>query len=262
MKKIVILVVALILLAFAALAFLFYGGREISYEPNMSETNLVQPVGFGHVNIFFVRTTSGYILVDTGMPGMEQQLDEVFKLVGVEPQRVNLIVATHGHLDHIGLMNYAKRVTGAKILAHKIVAEGLAKGEIEPAVPRNFLGHLLNIITPTDFDAVTTDIAIDKEFDLAPYGVRGKIIHAPGHSPGSLAIVLENGELLIGDQVRDIGGGKIGLGMFHDNSEQLIKTLETVTAYEPRIIYLSHGKTIDNNTLKEVVQSLKQKIRT
>jgi glyoxylase-like metal-dependent hydrolase (beta-lactamase superfamily II) len=170
----------------------------------------------------FIKTATGYILVDAGMPGMEQQLDEVFRLVGIEPDRVKLIVATHGHLDHIGLMSYAKRITGAKILAHRTVADRLAKGQVEPAVARNFLGQYLNLITPTDFDAVGADIAIVREFDLKPYGVRGRIIHTPGHSPGSLSIVLDNGELLIGDQVRDVGGGKIGLGMFHDNSDQLI----------------------------------------
>ena len=35
-----------------------------------------------------------------------------------------------------------------------------------------------------------------------------KVIHTPGHSASSVSILLDNGEALIGDLVRDEGGGE------------------------------------------------------
>ncbi|NIV30467.1 MAG: MBL fold metallo-hydrolase, partial [Anaerolineae bacterium] len=53
-------------------------------------------------NIYLIETDTGYILVDAGMPGQGKALDDAFTELGVDPKSVQLIVATHGHLDHIG----------------------------------------------------------------------------------------------------------------------------------------------------------------
>ena len=96
---------------------------------------------------------------------------------------------------------------------------------------------------------------MEDEFDLQPYGIAGKIIHTPGHSPSSISIMLDNGEALIGDLVREEGSDRIGPGMFCEDEEVLLGSLEKVAAYEPRIIYLSHGTHIDNRTLRHFIEA-------
>lgn len=41
--------------------------------------------------------------------------------------------------------------------------------------------------------------------------------------------------------------------MFYEDKELLLDSLEKVAAHEPGIIYLSHGTSIDNSTLREVI---------
>jgi hypothetical protein len=53
--------------------------------------------------------------------------------------------------------------------------------------------------------------------------------------------------------IRPEGSGEIGLGAFYEDKAVLIESLELVAAYEPRIIYMSHGTTTDIHTLKEVI---------
>jgi len=60
---------------------------------------------------------------------------------------------------------------------------------------------------------------MDDEFDLGEYGIAGKIIHTPGHSPSSVSIVLESGETLVGDMLRPQGTGGLGLGMFYSDQD-------------------------------------------
>jgi glyoxylase-like metal-dependent hydrolase (beta-lactamase superfamily II) len=99
---------------------------------------------------------------------------------------------------------------------------------------------------------------VDDVFDLSEYGISGKIIHTPGHSQGSISIILDNGETLVGDMVRDEGDGEIGPGMFYEDKETLIASLEEVALFESRRIYLSHGNTVDNTGLNNAIATLKE----
>jgi hydroxyacylglutathione hydrolase len=220
----------------------------------------VRPIQHRGANIYLIETDTdtGYILVDAGMPGQGKALDGAFAELGVDPQSVQLIVATHGHLDHIGSIAHAQQVTGASVLCHRSFAESLESGKIEKAVPRtkNLGMRLMNYVSGwLSYTGAKPDIVIDDEFDLGDYGIAGKIIHTPGHSASSISIILDNGEALIGDMVRNDNPEKVGLGAFYEDKPLLLDSLERVAAYEPRIIYLSHGTTTDNSTLKEVIEA-------
>ena len=220
----------------------------------------VQPVKLGHPNVYFIETTTGYIMVDVGMPNLEKQLDEVFDKARVDPKSVKLIILTHGHMDHVGSIAYVKNLTGSDVLCHQSYAQDLENGDIEPAVARNFTGRLLNFMTGllgTKFEGVKPDIVVTDEFDLGEYGIAGKIIHTPGHSPSSISIILDNGEALVGDIVREEEPGVIGVGMFYEDEQALLGSLEKIAAYESSIIYLSHGNYIDNLALSNAIEAIK-----
>jgi hydroxyacylglutathione hydrolase len=234
------------------------GPEEEVLVMQLNSENKVQPIKLAGANIYLIKTESGYILVDAGMPGMGEKLDEVFAEVGVDPKSVQLIIATHGHLDHIGSIAYAQQVTEGSVLCHRSLAESLENSEFEQAVPRtkNLRVRLMNYLTRwLSFTGTKPDIVMDDEFDLSEYGIAGKIIHTPGHSPSSISIMLDNGEALIGDLVREEDSGEIGLGAFYEDKEVLLDSLEKVAAYEPRIIYLSHGTHIDNRALRDAIET-------
>jgi hydroxyacylglutathione hydrolase len=267
MKKILVAVgvFAVIVVGFGVVMMKSFSNSEITFEPNANENSVVQPVTFGHANVFFIRTRDGHILVDAGMPGDPGKLDDVFATVGVDPSTIGLIVVTHGHMDHMGLTAYAKEITGAEVLCHQSLSGRLARGEIEDSVSQNIMGSFINFMAGIqevtgggDIEGVQADILVNDSFDLSEYGLSGKVIHTPGHSQGSLSIVLDNGETLIGDMVRDEGDGEIGPGMFYEDKEALVASLEEVVLFDSRTIYLSHGNTVDNTELKNAVAALKE----
>jgi glyoxylase-like metal-dependent hydrolase (beta-lactamase superfamily II) len=141
-------------------------------------------------------------------------------------------------------------------LWHRTYAGGLAAGKAEKATPQNLKGRLLypvTVLIASALEGTEPDILLDDELDLAEYGIAGKVIHTPGHSPSSISIVLDSGEALIGDLVRGTGPDNISFGMFYEDKELVLGSLKRVAAYEPRIIYLSHGTHIDNRTLRNVI---------
>ena len=115
MKKVLVIVgvIVVVIVAFGVVMVKSFSNTEITFEPNPNGDSVVQPVGFGHANVFFIRTEEGYILVDAGMPADPEKLDEVFATAGVEPGSIRLIIVSHGHLDHMGSVAYAKETTGA-----------------------------------------------------------------------------------------------------------------------------------------------------
>ena len=263
------LIIGLCLL-FSVIGFMFTPSRvtsdQIVAAPEPADVSLdgqdfaVQPVKLGHPNVYFIETTTGNIMVDAGMPNLEKQLDEVFEKARVDPKSVKLIILTHGHMDHVGSIAYVKNLTGGDVLCHQSYAQDLESGDIEQAVAQNITGRLLNFMTGligTKFEGVKPDIVVTDEFDLSEYGIAGKIIHTPGHSPSSLSIILDNGEALVGDIVREEESGVIGIGMFYEDEQALLGSLEKIAAYESSIIYLSHGDYIDNLALANAIRTIK-----
>jgi len=93
---------------------------------------------------------------------------------------------------------------------------------------------------------------LDK-FDLNEFGISGDVIHTPGHSKSSVSVVLVNGEVLVGDLIREEKPGVVGLGMSYEDEVTALESAEKIAAYKPRIIYLSHGTTIDYHMLNDFI---------
>ena len=43
------------------------------------------------------------------------------------------------------------------------------------------------------------DLVVEDELSLRDHGIPGTVLHTPGHSPGSLSVVLDTGEAFVGD---------------------------------------------------------------
>lgn len=212
------------------------------------------PVSTGFVNVYLIKAENSWVMVDTGMPGSEEKILKVMGENGIKPGIISHIILTHGHGDHIANLKYYKDLTGAQVVCHSNIKQYLIDGEDVKAIPRIFTGKVLDFFFKSkELEGITPDITFDDDFDLSPLGLMGSIIYTPGHSIGSITIILDSGQVLIGDQLRG-KPGKYNLGMFFDNEEIAIESLKKISEYNITEIYLSHGKIIKKDDLLEAIK--------
>jgi len=116
------------------------------------------------------------IVVDPG--------DESDRIVGTINEMgltVEIIVCTHGHFDHMGVVGDIKNKTGARVAIHRDEV-ALYNGALDMAA---FWGHSLDV--PPDPDLLLSD-----GDTLTVGGLNFSIIHTPGHSPGGICLYTDN----------------------------------------------------------------------
>lgn len=161
-------------------------------------------------------STNSYLLMDSEAreaiiidPG-----DEPAKILAMlEPGlTVKAIIATHCHFDHILAVDYVREALNAKFLIHK---DDLPILEEAPREALRWIGINFDAPTPDNFLREGDDLI------LGSYGVR--ILHTPGHSPGSICLLV-NDILFSGDTLfaRSVGRTDLLGGDFN----QLINSIK------------------------------------
>lgn len=216
-------------------------------------------LNLGMVKAFLIQDRQK-VLIDTGMPGQLDKLLAEFRKNKVEPQEISLIICTHSHTDHVGELADLQKLTGARVVLHRSEADGLSRGETSAAIPRSLLGKwIIRMMRFPPVQPVQTDVLVDEELPLETFGVDGRIIHTPGHTPGSLSIVLANGDWIVGDLLTGKKSGPYGkavLPFFASDLADLKKSLAKINSQAPRRIYNAHGTPITAQAVADLIARL------
>jgi len=206
---------------------------------------LVRPIPLGHANAYLIRGKRP-VLVDTGLPGNTPMILAALQKEGYNPWDLALIIITHAHIDHFGNAAALAGATGAPVLVHTCEAEALSRGESLPAVPASFTGKIMRLMigkhSPRPELGIKAVIRLDAPYRLDAFGIDGEIIPTPGHTKGSLSVMLGTGEAIIGDLVMGMfPAHRAHLPHFAENMDDVKKSIRSVTERKPAIVYTGHG---------------------
>lgn len=206
---------------------------------------------FRSVNVYAVRGERT-VLVDTGMVGMGDAILDGLARRGVRAEEIALIVLTHSHPDHAGSAAELKERLGVPVAIHHEEARWLRAGrpDGEPIAVRPF-GHLLKPLAKPEFPACTPDILLE-EGDFADHGLDARLLHTPGHSPGSLSLLFPGGDCIAGDL---LAGGFVrenrpDYPFFLDDRATLHASIARLLAAGPRRLHFGHGLPADATSVR------------
>jgi glyoxylase-like metal-dependent hydrolase (beta-lactamase superfamily II) len=101
---------------------------------------------------------------------------EIIAVAKENKLKINYIVNTHGHVDHIGGNADMQKLTGAKIIAHEDDAVMLTS---TPAMMLKMFGAK---------QSPPADILVKDGAIISTGNIELKVIHTPGHSPGGICL--------------------------------------------------------------------------
>lgn len=201
-------------------------------------------------NTYLIRDR-GAILIEPGIAGRGRVVLKKLARILDDPRFIRLIVITHGHFDHIGAARELHDALGAPVAIHAADAQWLRQGAavwpkaltrwgmVMRAVGMRVLPHFPPI-PPLEPDVLLGDDGLD----LGPYGVAGRIVHTPGHSPGSVSVLLEGGEAFVGDLT--MNGPpmclKPSFGIFAHQPELVLPSWRHLLELGATTIYPAHGR--------------------
>jgi hydroxyacylglutathione hydrolase len=202
---------------------------------------VIHPISLGFVQAYLIETPPGLVLVDCGMSGHEKSILKEMKQLGRDD--LKLIFITHAHADHYGSAGALKRLTGAQIGMHFADAQNMLQGTSLPHVRSRIMQMVMSIMRRfSKTPLVEVDILLQGGDDLTRFGLpHSLVIHTPGHSPGSVTLVLEDKTAFVGDLISTTGKAHLQRSIV-DNWEQLRETFIRLQGLKLNKIYVGHGR--------------------
>jgi glyoxylase-like metal-dependent hydrolase (beta-lactamase superfamily II) len=212
-----------------------------------SDKNQIIRIPMGTSNAYLVANKGHAILIDAGMKKKEKKIIDALQRMNRSPHDIKLIILTHAHYDHCGSLKALKDITRARILVHKAEADCLKQGYCEVPQGTMWFSKALSFIGRTlakklvEYDPVTPDITISKRFDLHEYGIDGYILPTPGHTAGSISVIIEERHALVGDTLFHIVKHSV-FPPYANDQDELLRSWKQLLEIGCENFYPGHGK--------------------
>jgi glyoxylase-like metal-dependent hydrolase (beta-lactamase superfamily II) len=209
-----------------------------------------------HSNVYLLIEGDELTVIDTGTAGNAKKIVDYVQKIGRQPSNVKTIILTHCHMDHAGSVKELKDLTNAKVAVHEEDADCVSGKKPLPK-PKNVLFRAVSSfikLAPVQPDIILKDN--DKIGQLT-------VIHTPGHTPGSIALLDEGKKsLFVGDTLRFDGKQLSGASeQFTLDMKKAKESIGKMSALSFDVMLCGHGEPLKpdaSEAVKKYYESLKQ----
>jgi glyoxylase-like metal-dependent hydrolase (beta-lactamase superfamily II) len=237
----------------------------VSLPPGIHRIELPLPFELGTLNVYLLRCGNDFVLIDTGMDTPECFAALRAGLEGaahdgqsVAWSRLQEIIVSHHHPDHIGLVPRLLRLSGARLripaeesqalhlLCDAGAAEQWERGILRDAgVPAPLIDQIELSMGPlrSAFHHLPPDLPANAGDRIPTDAGDFEIVSTPGHSPGHLCLYNRRHRVLFsGDHMLEKISPNIGWHPGVDALEDYLASLQVVAELDVDIVLPSHGR--------------------
>jgi len=180
------------------------------------------------------------IIIDPG-----DDADYIINQINDLNKKPSMVVATHGHFDHLLAATEVMLAYNIPLLLHK--ADKFLLKRLQSSA-KHFLG--VETDPPPVVDRYLTE---GEKIKIGKYTL--EIISTPGHTPGGIALYCKEAKILfVGDTVFDNGGVGRTDFIYADNKELIKSIRKLMKLPDETVVYPGHG---DKTTIEEIKSNLK-----
>lgn len=204
----------------------------------------IKRIKCGNGNCYIVTSGESAVLVDTCR---KQFRERILRECGM--LNIRLIVLTHGHLDHVQNAAWLSHRLNAPVAMSRadiaLLSDNLAQMLHARTLPGKIvLAASVNALRYTKIQEFSPQVWLDEGDSLERYGIPAKVIGLPGHTDGSIALDVEQSDLIVGDALMNMFYPTVSM-LYHDEA-QMLRSAERITALGERTIFFGHGKPVAN----------------
>ena len=198
--------------------------------------------GFLGANMFLLRDAR-MTVVDTGFGSRATRIVKAANRLGYAPTDIARIIITHHHPDHTGGLADLKRATGAEVVAHRADAPHIdgRSSQLGASRPRWLAEVLAPLYRPFAGDPVAVDTPVEDGQELPVLG-GARVVHTPGHTPGSICLMLEQERLVIvGDLLVHRFGLRLPSKPFTGDILEEVRSIRKLASLDFDVACFGHG---------------------
>ncbi|MCX5998104.1 MAG: MBL fold metallo-hydrolase [Chloroflexi bacterium] len=202
-------------------------------------------IPFATGNVYLINGRDKAVLVDTLFPGYGSAILKRLRQKRIDVSRISLILLTHGHVDHFGNALYLRRQTRAPTAIHERDADGPRRGRSVRLYSRNYgekaAAFFARMLRAPAFEP---DVVLKGEKgDLADYGVEACWVRTPGHSEGSVSVVIPGKAAIVGDLVVGRFGfsNRPAFPMWVKDGQLVKDSVKKLLDYKPPVFLCGHS---------------------
>lgn len=201
---------------------------------------------------YLVEGQDGLALIDTSSSDASNRILAAISSIGRKPEDLRTIVATHYHFDHTGNAGALVERTGAQLCVHEDDVP-YVEGRSSWLPGGGLVGPLLDAFAPKHFT-----LKVDRVLrggDVLPFAGGLEIIHAPGHTPGHIALYSkEHRTLFAGDSLMNTGGLHLPMSTSSHDMDQARRSIRRLVELDFDIALPGHGTPIIGRANEKIAE--------
>lgn len=210
----------------------------------------------GRSNVFLVSRDNRHILVDTSTKSNGHRLIKRLDSLSIKPGSLSALILTHAHFDHAANAAMIRNTYNAKLIVSEREAGLLESGKNAPlrgAMPvtrflYNKIVKRFNVMDRLAYDTCNHDIVVRDRYDLKDFGFNAYILHTPGHTAGSMSVIVDGEIAIAGDALFGLFPGSV-LSPWAADWEQMVRSWKMLLDTGCGLFLPSHGRPRDRGTL-------------